>query len=135
MRRVFSARELAILPATVLLVLTAVQCEAQKPAARASMELLETRQTATQSSLEISGQVKNISRSPVSGVTVYCDFMDAGGKSIKIEQTHLDTDPLGPNKISTFKVSTPYNAAIKRFNVTFSQMFGGPLATKDSRKP
>ncbi len=135
MRRVFSARELAILPAVLLLVLAAVRCEAQKPAARASMELLETKQTATQSTLEITGQVKNISPSEVSGVTVFCDFMDASGKSIKREQTHLDTDPLGKDKISTFKVSTPYNAGIKRFNVTFAQMFGGPLVTKDSRKP
>ena len=119
----------------LMLVLTAIQCEAQKPASRASMELLETKQTATQSSLEITGQVKNISKSEVNGVTVFCDFMDASGKSIKREQTTLDTDPLAPNKISTFKVSTPYNAAIKRFNVTFSQMFGGPLVTKDSRKP
>jgi len=130
-REVLSRIAAAVAPVMLFIVFSAVHGKAQ---ARASMELLETKQTATQTSLEIEGQVKNISPREVSGVTVVCDFMDANGKSIKREQSHLDTDPLGPNKTSTFKISTPYNAGIKRFNVTFAQMFGGPLVTKDSRK-
>ena len=97
------------------------------------MELLETKQNATQSTLEITGQVKNISPRQVSGVTVVCDFLDASGKSIKREQGSLETDPLAPNKVSAFKISTPYSASIKGFKVNFTQMFGGPLVTKDSR--
>jgi hypothetical protein len=46
----------------------------------------------------------------------------------------LETDPLPADKISQFKLSAPYSAEIKRFNVTFGQMFGGALVTKDSRK-
>jgi hypothetical protein len=103
--------------------------------ARPSMELLETKQSATQSTLEITGQVKNISPSPVSGVTVICDFLDASGKSIKREQGSLDTDPLASNKVSTFKITTAYSAGIKGFKVNFGRMFGGPLVLKDSRKP
>ena len=131
MRRVFTQIGLAILPALVLLVFTSVRGEAQ---GRASMELLETKPSRTQTSLEIVGRVKNISPREVSGVAVNCDFQDANGKSIKREQGHLDTDPLGPNQVSQFKITTPDNAAIQRFNVTFAEMFGGPLVTKDSRK-
>ena len=69
------------------------------------------------------------------GVTVSCDFQDANGKSVRVEQGHLDTDPLATNKISQFKISTRYNPEIKRFNVTFAEIFGGRLVTKDSRKP
>jgi hypothetical protein len=98
------------------------------------MELLETTPSRTQTSLEIAGKVKNISGREVSGVTVFCDFQDASGKSIKREQSHLDTDPLAPNAISTFKISTPDNAGIQRFSVTFAEIFGGPLAMKDSRQ-
>lgn len=98
------------------------------------MELLETKPSRTQTTLEIVGRVKNISPREVSGVAVYCDFQDANGKSIKREQGHLDTDPLGPNQVSQFKITTPDNAAIQRFKVTFAEMFGGPLVTKDSRK-
>jgi hypothetical protein len=122
---------------TVLAVVTsmglaAVSARAQ---ARASMELLETKATATaQNTLEIVGQVKNISTRPVSGVTVYCDLQDANGKSLRVVQGHLETDPLPADKISQFKLSAPYSAEIKRFNVTFGQMFGGALVTKDSRK-
>src|SRR5262249_24503084 len=104
-RRVFSQIGLAIAPVVLMTALTAVRGAAQ---ARPSMELLETKQSATQSSLEIVGQVKNISPRPVNGVTVICDFLDASGKSIKREQGTLDTDPLAPNKISTFKITTAY---------------------------
>ena len=69
------------------------------------------------------------------GVTVSYDFQDANGKSLRVEQGHLDTDPLAPNKISQFRISTRYSPEIKRFNVTFAEIFGGRLVTKDSRKP
>ena len=102
---------------------------------RSQMELLETKQSATQTTIDIVGQVKNISTREVSGVTVYCDFQDAAGKSVRVVEGQLDTDPLAPNKISTFKISTRSSPEIKRFNVTFAQIFGGRLVTKDSRKP
>jgi hypothetical protein len=120
-----------MVPVLALLVFTSVRGQAQ---ARPSMELIETTPSRTQTSLEIVGKVKNISGREVSGVNVFCDFQDANGNSIKREQGHLDTDPLAPNAISTFKISTPDNAGIQRFNVTFAEMFGGPLVTKDSRK-
>ena len=101
---------------------------------RSQMELLETKQSATQSTIDIVGQVKNISTREVSGVTVYCDFQDASGKSVRVVQGHLEIDPLAPSKVSEFKVSAPASAAIRRFNVTFAEMFGGKLVTKDSRK-
>ena len=131
MRRVFFRKGLAVLPAALWMLLTSVSGSAQS---RASMELLETKTSQTQSSIEIVGQVKNISPRPVEGVMVYCDFQDASGKTLKREQGTLATDPLPPSKISQFKCSTASNSAIKGFKVTFGQMFGGPLVTKDSRK-
>ena len=101
---------------------------------RAAMELLEAKQSATQDAINIAGQVKNISGKEVSGVTVLCDFQDSAGKSIRVEQGYLGTDPLAADKTSAFKISTKYDPNIKRFNVTFREMFGGALATKDSRK-
>jgi len=132
-RRVFSVKgSVTVLAVVTWMGIAAVSARAQ---ARASMELLETKATATaQNTLEIVGQVKNISPRPVSGVTVYCDLQDANGKSLRVVQGHLETDPLPADKISQFKLSGPYSAEIKRFNVTFGQMFGGPLVTKDSRK-
>lgn len=103
-------------------------------AQRPQMELLETKLSVTQDTINLAGQVKNISPREVSGVTVFCDFQNSSGKSVQVLQGHLDTDPLPPNKISEFKISTKYNPEIKRFNVTFGEMFGGRLVTKDSRK-
>lgn len=105
------------------------------PVDRSQMELLETRQSATQTTVTIVGQVKNISPREVSGVNVSADFQDANGRSLRVEQGHLEKDPLPPNQVSEFRITTPYSPDIKRFNVTFAEIFGGRLLTKDSRKP
>jgi hypothetical protein len=99
------------------------------------MELLETRQSATQTTITITGRVKNISPREVMGVAVSTDFQDATGRSIRVEQGSLARDPLPPNEISEFRITTPYSENIKRFNVNFAELFGGPLVMKDSRQP
>jgi len=135
-RRFFVQIVMTILPTMLSTMLAIVFSSAPVRAqARAGMELLETKTSQTQTTIDIVGQVKNISPREVNGVTVVCDFQDAAGKLVKREQGHLDTDPLAPSKVSQFKISTPSNAAIKGFKVSFTQMFGGPLVTKDSRKP
>jgi len=99
------------------------------------MELLETRQSATQTTITIVGRVKNVSQREVAGVAVSTDFQDATGRSLRAEQGSLARDPLPPNETSEFRITTPYNENIKRFNVNFAELFGGPLVMKDSRQP
>ena len=105
------------------------------PADRSQMELLETRQSATQTTITIVGRVKNVSPREVMGVAVSTDFQDANGRSLRVEQGSLVRDPLPPNEISEFRITVPYSENIKRFNVTFAELFGGPLIMKDSRQP
>jgi hypothetical protein len=124
---------LALASVAILIGTAALESRAQT-AARASMELLETKTSQTQTAIEVVGQVKNISPRPVEGVAVSCDFQDAGGRTVKTEQGSLATDPLAAGKTSQFKCSTASNAAVKGFKVRFAQLFGGPLAMKDSRK-
>ena len=108
---------------------------APAPVDRTQMELLETRQSASQTAITIVGRVKNVSSREVMGVAVSADFQDANGGSLRVEPGHLERDPLPPNEVSEFRITTPYNANIKRFNVTFAELFGGPLVMKDSRQP
>ena len=107
---------------------------ATKETLRTQMELLETTSSATQTSFGVAGQVKNVSSRSVSGVVVYYDLQDINGKSIRIEQGPLEKDPLSPNEVSRFRISTTYDPAIKRFSITFAETFGGNLVTRDSRK-
>ena len=130
MKRAFFPKWASSTLLAAFLLLVAREGRAQRPA----MELLETKQSATQSTIDIVGQVKNISTKAVNGVMVYCDFQDANGKSVRVAEGHLETDPLPPNKISEFRINTRYSPEIKRFNVTFAEIFGGKLVTKDSRK-
>ncbi|MBI4442213.1 MAG: hypothetical protein HY649_02425 [Acidobacteria bacterium] len=130
MRLIFPTKMKTLLIGAVLLASSASAYAVQRPA----MELLEAKQSATQDAISIVGKVKNISGREVSGVTVYCNFQDAGGKTIRTEQGFLDTDPLAADQTSGFKINTKYDPSIKRFSVTFGSMFGGALVTKDSRK-
>ena len=130
MRRITIWSLRPLLLSVALLSLAAVEGEAQRP----SMELLETNIAATQTAINIDGQVKNISPREVSGVEVYCNFQNMDGESIRVARGYLDTDPLAVGETSTFKISTEYDPNIKRFSVTFGRTFGGPLVTKDSRQ-
>jgi hypothetical protein len=105
------------------------------PVDRSQMELLETRQSATQTTITLTGRVKNVSPREVMGVQVSANFQDANGGSVRVEQGSLARDPLPPNEISEFRITTPYSETIKRFNVSFAELFGGPLTMKDSRQP
>ena len=97
------------------------------------MELLEANQSATQTTITLVGQVKNVTTREVSGVTVSVNFQDADGNSVRVEQGMLATDPLLPDATSEFQITTPYSEGIRRFSVSFAEIFGGPLIMKDSR--
>jgi hypothetical protein len=97
------------------------------------MELLEANQSATQTTITIDGMVKNVSPREVMGVAVSINFQDADGNSIRVEQGSLATDPLPPGETSEFQITTPYRQNIRRFSVSFAELFGGPLVMKDSR--
>ena len=74
--------------------------------AAGGMELLETKQSATQDTLTIVGQVKNNYNRDVSGVVVTCYFQDSSGNPIRKEEGTLKTDPLPPNQVSEFRIGT-----------------------------
>ena len=97
------------------------------------MELLQANQSATQTTITIVGQVKNISPREVMGVAVSVNFQDADGNSVRVEQGNLVTDPLPSGMTSEFRITTPYRENIRRFSVSFAELFGGPLVMKDSR--
>jgi hypothetical protein len=101
---------------------------AQRPA----LELQDVKQSASQTAVTLAGQVKNISSSDISGVTVYCDFQGAGGKVMRTEETRLDKDPLKPNVAASFSCSTKSSPDIRGYGLRFIRLFGGPLAVKSA---
>ena len=103
-------------------------------AQRPSLELLDAKGSATQTSINIVGQVKNVATKDLSGITVYCDFQSASGKTIRTEEGRLDVDPLKPNSNSEFKCSTKASPDVRGFGFRFVSLFGGPLTVKDVRK-
>ena len=131
MRRVFNRIFMPMAGLIFLLSLGAKDSAAQKPA----LELLDAKAAATSGAITLSGQVKNISTSDITGVTVYCDFQNGSGRVVRTEQTTLETDPLKPNGTADFKCSTKAGADIKGYNMPrFERLFGGPLVVKDGRK-
>jgi len=122
-----------LMPALVVFAMisfAAVNCAAQKP----SLELLDSKASASQTAISVVAQVKNISTSDISGVTVYCDFVNASGRIVRTEQSSFETDPLKPNSTSQFKCETKVSPDIKSFKYRFERMFGGPLIVKAPAK-
>ncbi len=130
MKQVFYHNWVPLVALIALTSFSAAEGAAQKP----SLELSDVKQSATASSISLAGEVKNVSSGDVSGVTVYCDFLGAGGKIVRTEQTTLEPDPLSPNKVATFKCSTKASPEIKGYNFRFDRMFGGPLVVKPAPK-
>ena len=131
MRRVFYSSLIPVMSLIALISVAASDGAAQRP----SLELVDVKQSATVTTISLVGEVKNVSTSDVSGVTVYWDFLNGAGKVVRTEQTNLDTDPLKPNATSEFKVSTKASPEIKGYGIPrFERIFGGPLAVRDARK-
>jgi hypothetical protein len=128
--RRFSSHFMPVFVLVCMVSMAGVKAFAQRP----SLELLDAKAAATQTTINIVGQVKNVSASDIRGVTVYCDFQGAGGKVVRSEETKLDTDPLAPEKTSEFKCSTKAGADIRGYGFRFDRLFGGPILVKDSRK-
>jgi len=99
-----------------------------------SLELVEAKGSATQTSIIVEGQVKNITTKDLSGITVYCNFRGAGGKIVRTEESTLETDPLPPNKESEFKCSTKASPEIKDYAFRFVSLFGGELTVAPRKK-
>jgi hypothetical protein len=122
------------IPAIVLMAVISIAAKDGAAQQRPALELLDAKGAATTTTITLTGQVKNISPSDISSVTVYCDFQGAGGTVVRTEESKLETDPLKPNSTSEFKCSTKAGPDIKGYNFRFARLFGGPLAVKDSRK-
>ena len=118
----------------VFAIICSLSFAAQGLAQRPSLELLAANATATQTTINVAGQVKNVAGKDLSGITVYCDFQNSGGKTIRTEESTLETDPLTPNKTSDFKCSTKSSPDVRGFSFRFVSLFGGPLVVKDVRK-
>ena len=131
MRRVFYSSLIPVVSLMALITVGARDGAAQRPA----LDLIDVKQSATATTISLVGEVKNVSNSEVSGVTVYWDFLNGAGKVVRTEQTSLDTDPLKPNSVSEFKVSTKASPEIKGYGIPrFERLFGGPLVVRDARK-
>ena len=130
MRRVFNPGLIPLVALISMISFAARESAAQRP----GLEMMDVKQSATQTAISLTGQVKNISPSNISGVTVYCDFLNGAGKVARTEQSTLEPDPLLPNKVAEFKCSTKSGSEIKGYNFRFDRLFGGPIVVKPMQK-
>jgi hypothetical protein len=82
----------------------------------------------------VEGQIRNISDNAIKGVMAVSTWYGQDDTFIKSDSAMIDFDPIMPGQTSPFKTISRGNPAMSKFSVTFKQILGGQIATRDDRK-
>lgn len=110
----------------------AVQVAAEREArANAQLEIVDWNwgQTDSESYVEATGRVKNISGDSLKNVEAVVEFEDRNGQLVTTGSALIAYNPILPGQTSTFKVIETYNPAMKRAKISFKDLMGGSIAT------
>jgi hypothetical protein len=77
--------------------------------------------------ITISGQVKNISGSPMKDVEAVATFVDKAGNFVTSDDALIDYNPILAGQTSPFKVMQTENPAITSWKVSFKSLFGSEI--------
>lgn len=82
---------------------------------------------------ECEGFVKNISGKTLENVTVVIEWSDANGTGQASDDALIDYNPILAGQESPWKTIGTYNPALTGFRVTFKELLGGTILTRDDR--
>jgi hypothetical protein len=84
--------------------------------------------------IEVSGDVKNISGRTVADLAVQVDWQTRDGQFIKSESVAIDENPLAPGRVSFFRLRTAFDPSMEKYRISFRTFNGEQLPVKDSRQ-
>ncbi len=96
------------------------------------LELLSYKCTTEYGFFTISGQVKNISSESLKNVTAVGTTYTSDGQFINSDSALTEYNPILAGQTSPFKVMMTLNPAMKKCDVSFKELLGGTIQTKDS---
>ncbi len=96
------------------------------------LELLSYKCTTEYGYFTISGQVKNISSESLKNVTAVGTTYTSDGQFINSDSALTEYNPILAGQTSPFKVMMTLNPAMKKCDVSFKELLGGTIQTKDS---
>lgn len=82
----------------------------------------------------IQGEVENISGQSMKNVAAVANWYDKDNGFITSDTTLIEYNPILPGQRSPYKVMARHNPAMTKYSVSFKQLFGGAIATRDDRK-
>lgn len=108
----------------------------QEERANAKLEIVDWTwgQTDSESFVEVTGRVKNISGESLKNVEAVVEFEDRNGQLITTDSALIDYNPILPGQTSTFKVIETYNPAMKKAGISFKDLMGGSIPTYSKRR-
>lgn len=80
-------------------------------------------------SIQIQGQVKNISNESLHSVRAIGSFFTGEGDFVKYADSFIEFNPILPGQTSNFRIRTSTDPTITSCQVTFGQLFGGSIRT------
>jgi hypothetical protein len=101
----------------------------------AQLELLGWNwEEASESFLEVQGQVKNITSANLDDIEVVVNFYTSDGAFVRSDSALIEYNPILPGQVSPFKVIVSNNPEIKKCSVEFKVFAGGTIPTRDKSK-
>jgi hypothetical protein len=88
----------------------------------------------TETVLQLSGQVKNISNEKLSDIWVVITYYDINGDFIVSDSHDLDFNPILKGQTSAFHVLSTYNPAMYKAEINFQFLGGAIIPFKSKRK-
>ena len=83
----------------------------------------------------VEGQVKNMTRAPLSNVMAVATFKTADGTFITSSDALIDYNPIMPGQTSAFKVITTANPLMRNASIDFKELMGGTISWHTRKTP
>lgn len=82
------------------------------------------------------GVVRNVGTETLEYTFVVITWVDASGTPISTDESGIDYwKQLFPNQESGWEIMPNFNPALQHYRISFRQMSGDPIKTRDDRKP
>jgi hypothetical protein len=96
------------------------------------LELLSFKCYSEYGYFQVSGEVKNVSDQPIKNAEVVLTTYTKDGELVNSSDALIDYNPVLAGQTSPFKAGMTMNPAMSKCKVSFKDLLGGTIQTKDS---
>lgn len=85
--------------------------------------------------MQCDGEVKNLTSTPIQHVKALVSYYDKQRTFVTSDGALIAFNPLMPGQRSPFKILTPYHPHFSQFGISFTTLWGTPIAAQEQATP